>query len=91
MHINLEVLTEGERFIVEWQYRLSGSFRRTLAEAISRADISNLAKLEQGFPDEVRAYRKFSGVSGWWDEVRKKAGIIIQQQEEHDEDNLSGE
>jgi hypothetical protein len=76
MQINLNVLTEGERFIVEWQYHFAGGFKTALAEAMIRADIHNLARLELGFPDEVQAYRMYTEVSGWWDEVRKKAGII---------------
>ena len=76
MRIDLDALTEGERFIVSWQYHLQNSFFTALAEAISRADIFNLARLEKGFPEEDRAYRDFSMVSGWWEEVRKKAGII---------------
>lgn len=76
MRIDLDALTEGERFIVEWQYHLGGGFFTALATAISRADIVNLARLEKGFPEEVRAYRSFSMVSGWWEEVQKKAGII---------------
>lgn len=77
MHINFDALTEGERFIVEWQYRYQmGGFRTALIEAISRADIVNQVKLARGFPEEVEAYQNFSMVSGWWEEVRKKAGII---------------
>lgn len=75
MHINFDALNEGERFIVEWQYKRLGSFKAALATAISKADIINQFKLAQAFPEEVEAYRAFSMVSGWWEEVQKKAGI----------------
>lgn len=80
MRINFDALTEGEMFIVEWQYRYQmGGFRTALIEAISHADIVNQAKLAKGFPEEVEAYRNFSRVSGWWEEVQKKAGIIKEE------------
>ena len=81
MNINFEALTKGERFIVEWQYHLTGGFMTALADAIRRADGRNLARLAMGFPDEVEAYRNYTGVPGWWEEVQKRAGIIIRQQE----------
>lgn len=37
--------------------REPGSFTSTLFELIRRADVSNLAKLSEAFPEEVAAYR----------------------------------
>ena len=68
-----EQLTRGERFILEWQYRMHGGFFTALTDAICKADDGNLIKLGMGFPDEVDAYRKFSGEDGWWQEVQAKA------------------
>ena len=81
MNINFEVLTDGERFIVEWQFSFAGGFKTALADAIRRADEYHLNLLSLGFPDEVEAYRNYSRLPGWWEEVQKRAGIIIQQQE----------
>jgi len=75
---NWDALTVGEQFIVGWQYpetHILGDFKAFLAHTISHADDYNLAKLDLGFPDEVEAYRKYTGEEGWWEMVQKKAGI----------------
>jgi len=74
--MNLDNLTESERFIVEWQYRMLGHFKTTLIEAIKFADDDNLAKLHLGFPDEVDGYINYSRSMEWWQTVQRKAGII---------------
>ncbi len=71
--MSIDNLTSGERFIFDWQYRMAGGFNTALVEAISRADEDNLDRLSLGFPEEVEAYKNFSRVSGWWDNLRKKA------------------
>lgn len=70
--MNLENLTKGERFIVDWQYHMAGNFRKALVEAIARADHFNLARLALGFPEEVKAYQNFANKDGWWDRVLEK-------------------
>ena len=50
----------GEKFVIKWQFnrslQLLGDFGAALAEAIVRADDSNLTKLALGFPDEVAGF-----------------------------------
>ena len=72
--ISLGELTKGERFIVDWQYHLAGSFCTVLARAISAADTINLAKLALGFPEEVKAFVAFSTEEDWWPNLQKKVG-----------------
>jgi len=72
--MDIGVLDKGERFIVDWQYRLGGSFTTALAQAIAAADTKNLARLHLGFPDEVKAFVNFSTEDGWWENVQKKIG-----------------
>lgn len=74
--MNLEKLDESEKFIVMWQYRLLGDFKKTLIECIMRADDDNLIRLSLGFPDEVKGYEKYAKTPGWWKEVQKRAGIV---------------
>jgi hypothetical protein len=73
--MNLANLTASELFIVEWQYRMLGDFKKGLIEAICRADEINLHKLSLGFPDEVEGYENYSRVDGWWRAVQEKAEI----------------
>jgi hypothetical protein len=63
---------EGKRFIYEWQYGMAGDFKTALAEAMCKADNTNLAKLALGFPAEVDAFIKYSRVNGWWQEVQAR-------------------
>jgi len=74
--MKLESLNAGELFIVQWQYRMLGGFSSALMQAISKADMWNLAKLEKGFPNEVSAYKYFSTEDGWWEKVQEKAGVV---------------
>jgi len=73
--INLEGLSPKEEFIVKWQFRLLGDFKKALIECIMRADDENLARLEYGFPDEVGGYLNYTRTPEWWDIVKKKANI----------------
>jgi hypothetical protein len=47
---------------LEYQFHLSGNFYTRLFQAIELADTDNLARLAQGFPQEVEAYRTWSRV-----------------------------
>lgn len=49
--------TEGEKWIVKFQFRLLGGFGTALANAICAADENNLDRLALGFPEEVSGYR----------------------------------
>ena len=68
-------LTKGERFIVEWQFNRLGGFYTRLAELMITADLDNLEKLGQGFPEEAAAMRLFKNDRNWWPAVCGKAGI----------------
>jgi len=48
--------TEGEKWVVKWQFRLLGDFQTSLAVAIATADDENLAKLALGFPEQVQGF-----------------------------------
>ena len=42
--------TEGEKFVLKWQWRQNGSFYTSLIETMCRADDENLGRLAMGFP-----------------------------------------
>ena len=79
---NFNALTVGEKFIVGWQYNMLGDFNTALIEIIQRADIINLFRLNKGFPDEVAAYQCFREIGNWWPEVQRKAGLILDEEED---------
>lgn len=55
-------LTEGEKNLLRWQYRLhgEGSFQEGLWKVIARADSTNIGKLARAFPEELTAYVHFA-------------------------------
>ena len=71
-----DVLTPEEEAVFQWQYQtrlgLLGHFRQELWQAIVRADDDNLARLERGFPIEVRGFRAYIGSPGWWQRIEAK-------------------
>ena len=71
----LNLLTEGERFIVEWQYRMQGGFDESLARTLGIADGRNFAKLRKGFPEKAQAFWDYQNTKGWWEKVREKVGL----------------
>ena len=56
--------TEGEKFIIKWQFNnslhLLGDFKTALIGAIKQADHGNLARLALGFPREVEGFRQWA-------------------------------
>ena len=70
-----EELTKGEQFIYDWQYGYSGSFYKSLQEAMSKADSKNTGKLKLGFPEEVEAMWNFQNTAGWWEAIEEKAQV----------------
>jgi len=63
-------LNMGERHLVDWQYGGLGGFFTALWDAIRRADGGNLDRLGKGFPEDVEAYRRYSGEAGYWERIR---------------------
>ena len=71
--MNRKLLTKGEMFIWEWQYRTHGSFHDGLAKLLSIADTGNYKRLAKGFPDEATAMDNFHHTDGWWHDVQDRA------------------
>ena len=68
-------LTEEEKIIYDWQYRLDEGFSRALMGAVSKADGGNLDRLSKGFPVHVKAYERFAYEAGWWEGIQKRMGV----------------
>lgn len=50
------VWTEGEKWVIKWQFGGLGDFQSALSEAIKRADDDNLRLLALGFPNQVAGF-----------------------------------
>jgi hypothetical protein len=53
-------INDGERRLIEWQFRCASDFYGRLMAAISYADSDNLDRIAKGFPEEAQAYRDFA-------------------------------
>lgn len=62
-------LNAGERLLVEHFKGMNGSFYTKFFEAAMQADNLNLAKMEAGFPEEIRAVRRYKNESGYWETI----------------------
>ena len=51
--------TEGEKFVLRWQFRELGHFWTHMFEAFVRADHENLDHLARAFPEVVAAVRSW--------------------------------
>ena len=71
--MNRKLLTKGEMFIWEWQYRTHGSYHDGLAKLLSIADTGNYKRLAKGFPEEAKAMDNFHHTKGWWEDVQDRA------------------
>lgn len=65
-------LNDGERALVEWQYRMAGGFTTSLFELMSQADNSNLNRLSRAFPEHVAAFRDYAHERNWWTDLRNR-------------------
>jgi len=80
MDLDASKLNIGEIELLHWQYNGSmGSFKAALWKCIEAADNNNLAKLKQGFPEQVDAYVAFISQPGYWPEVLTRAGLAKKQ------------
>jgi hypothetical protein len=67
-------LTETERELLRaMRGKDLGGFKTALWTAIKRADLSNLDRLKKGFPEEVIAYERWIGESGYAESVKSRA------------------
>ena len=70
-------LTPAECELIDWQYDQIGSdFKRPLWAAICAADKGNRDRLALGFPEQVEAYRRYTGERDYWNDVITRAGIL---------------
>lgn len=77
MQLNTSKLTIGEVELIQVQYDGSiGSFKRSLWKAIMGADSNNLDRLAKAYPEQISAYRRYTGEDGYWVDVLTRAGLV---------------
>ncbi len=75
-------LEDDELIAIKWQYKVYGDFFTALFNAIIRADEGNLFRLGGGYPNEVRAYKRWTREEGWAQSIEDK----LRRWAEEDED-----
>ncbi len=71
--MQIEGMNPEQAAVFEWQYGYCEDFKKSLWEAIKRADEGNLYLLSLGFPVEIRGFHLYTQLSGWWQEVQEIA------------------
>jgi hypothetical protein len=65
-------LTRVEETCLMWQEFRLGGFRQMLADTISKAPMTQRAKLARIYPDECEAVRRFEQDEGFWEGILEK-------------------
>jgi len=65
-------ITAAERSLYFWQYKRAGSFETALWQAFACADLTNQYLLGKGFPDHAAAWRNYTSVPGYWDDLTNR-------------------
>jgi len=77
-----DVFTDGEMFILEWQYPEAmnpSHYKMKLAQLMVYSDSAHLDRIGKGFPVETAAFKSYRHERGWWKGVQEramKAGLI---------------
>lgn len=61
--------SQAEREFYYFQYGSAGGFMTALFTAMMKADLGNLHKLKQGFPEEVDVVYKYQNEPGYWEDL----------------------
>jgi hypothetical protein len=64
-------LTATEKELYHVVRHGGNSFKVKLFELICKADIDNQERLAMGFPEFVKAVKRYQNESGYWDKIRK--------------------
>lgn len=67
--------TDGEKLVIQWQFRLLGSFHTKLFELLASADLENLARLSLAYPEAAGGYQAW--IYGDLGERLRKAGLPV--------------
>lgn len=67
--------TEGEKRLLQWQFRRASGFVTALMEVMARADHDNLDRLALGFPEEAAAMRAWK--QGDLSQRFERAGVVL--------------
>ena len=66
-------MTNAELQLCRWQYRrYADTFSFKLFDLISKADETNLSRIGEGFPEEVKAYRCFGNETDYWKNLERE-------------------
>ncbi len=68
--------------VYRWQYLKQGAFLTALWKTITTADEANLERLALGFPIQVKGYRWFRDLAGWWDAIEKSVEYANEEKQD---------
>jgi hypothetical protein len=63
----------AELRLIDWAHGKSkGSFWDGLIKIISQADEQNMCRLGEGFPEEVKTFKRYREEQGYWEDVMRR-------------------
>jgi hypothetical protein len=67
----------AELRLMDWQRGRAGSFVNALFECMCTADEANLTRMGEGFPEEVRVFKKFRHQPGYYESLRLRCELPL--------------
>jgi hypothetical protein len=70
-------MNQGEKHLVDWQHKMSGSFFTKLFDCMASADSENLDRMRLAFPEEADALYRFKNEDGYWEAL--EAQVLLRR------------
>lgn len=67
----------AELRLLDWQRGRAGPFVNSLFECMCTADEKNLEKLAEGFPEEIRVFKKYRHQPGYFDGLKRRCELPL--------------
>ena len=66
------MISRAEHRLIDWQKGKSGHFITALFECFCTADDENLSRLAEGFPEEVKVFRRYRHEPGYYKSIMSR-------------------
>ena len=67
----------AELRLMDWQRGCAGHFVNALFECMGTADDANLCRLAEGFPEEVKVFRRYRYEPGYYENLRLRCELPL--------------
>jgi hypothetical protein len=71
------MLSHAEKSILSWINGSCGTFHKKLFDCMTSADEINILRISEGFPEEVKVFRRFKSEKGFVDYLIRNSITIV--------------